>query len=59
MLALMAIAEMIRAVHCDGSARCCAFADEQRIVTGYGGGRVYILSLEESSAREPETRAKT
>ena len=38
---------LIVTFHCDGSARCCAFADERRIVAGDGGGRLYILSLEE------------
>ena len=37
----------IATFHCDGSAQRCACADEQRIVAGDGGGRVYILRLEE------------
>ena len=42
---------LIAAFHCDASATCCAFVDEQRIVAGDYGGRVYILSLEESGDR--------
>jgi WD40 repeat protein len=38
---------LIATFHCDGAARCCAFADNQRIVAGDAGGRVYILSLTE------------
>jgi len=37
----------IATFHCDAPARCCAFADEQRIVAGNAGRRVYILRLEE------------
>jgi WD40 repeat protein len=43
--------EPIASFSCDGTARCCAFVDEQRIVAGDGGGRVYFLLLEESQAR--------
>ena len=38
---------LIATFHCDAPARCCAFADEQRIVAGNAGRRVYILRLEE------------
>jgi len=38
---------LIATFHCDGTAYCCACADEGRIVAGDGGGRVYILRLEE------------
>lgn len=31
---------------CDASAQRCAFANDRTIVTGDGGGRVYILALE-------------
>jgi WD40 repeat protein len=48
---------LIAAFHCDGPAFCCAFAHEQRIVAGDAGGRVYILSLEESGARGVATKA--
>ena len=48
---------LIATFHCDAPARCCAFVDEQRIVAGDGGGRVYILSLEESGARGAATKA--
>jgi len=33
--------------YCDASANCCAFVDQQRIVAGDAGGRVYFLVLEE------------
>jgi WD40 repeat protein len=36
---------LIATFHCDGSARCCAFVDDQRIVAGDAGGRVYHLAL--------------
>jgi len=38
---------LIATFHCDGTAYCCACADEGRIVAGDGGGHVYILRLEE------------
>jgi hypothetical protein len=38
---------LIATFHCDAPARCCAFADEWRIVAGDQGGRVYFLALEE------------
>jgi hypothetical protein len=38
---------LIATFHCNGSARCCACADERRIVAGDWGGRVYFLVLEE------------
>jgi WD40 repeat protein len=38
---------LIATFHCEGSARCCACADGQRIVAGDWGGRVYFLALEE------------
>jgi WD40 repeat protein len=38
---------LVATFYCDGHARCCAFADERRIVAGDAGGRVYILALEE------------
>jgi WD40 repeat protein len=38
---------LIATFHCDGSATCCAVADERRIVAGDEGGRVYFLALEE------------
>lgn len=44
---------LITTFYCDASARCCAFADRQRIVAGDTGGRVYILSLEESGTPGP------
>jgi len=49
---------LIATFHCDAPALCCAFTDEQRIVAGDTGGRVYILSLEESGARGAATKAK-
>jgi WD40 repeat protein len=39
---------VITAFHCDAYPLCCGFADNRRIVAGDGGGRLYILSLEES-----------
>ena len=45
----------IATFHCDAPAYCCAFADYHRIVAGDAGGRVYILSLEESGTRVPVT----
>ena len=44
---------LIATFHCDASACCCAFVNEQRIIAGDEGGRVYILSLEESGRRTP------
>jgi WD40 repeat protein len=41
---------LIATFHCDAPARCCACGGERRIVAGDAGGRVYILSLEESGA---------
>ncbi len=41
---------LISTFHCDFPAVCCAFIDEQRIVAGDEGGRLYILSLEEPGA---------
>jgi WD40 repeat protein len=38
---------LLATFHCDAPARCCACADERRIVGGDDGGRVYILRLEE------------
>jgi WD40 repeat protein len=38
---------LIATFYCDAATHCCAFVDEQRIVAGDDGGRVYILSLEE------------
>jgi hypothetical protein len=38
---------LIATFHCEGAARCCAFADERRIFAGDAGGRVYFLALEE------------
>ena len=38
---------LIATFHGDGTAYCCACAAEGRIVAGDGGGRVYILRLEE------------
>ena len=49
---------LIVTFHCDAPAHCCAFVDERRIVAGDAGGRVYILSLEESGARGAGTKAK-
>jgi WD40 repeat protein len=43
--------QLIATFHCDSFARCCAFTDKQRIVAGDGGGRVHLLSLEESDSR--------
>jgi WD40 repeat protein len=40
--------DLIVTFHCDAPVSCCAFIDEQRIIAGDRGGRVYILSLEES-----------
>jgi WD40 repeat protein len=40
---------LIATFHCDGSARCCAFAGEQRIVAGDFGGRVHFLMLEDGT----------
>jgi WD40 repeat protein len=48
----------IATFHCDTPAGCCAFVDEQRIVAGDAGGRVYILSLEESGARGAATKVE-
>src|SRR5205823_5409322 len=47
---------LIATFYCDAPAHCCAFADQQRIIAGDGGGRVYILSLEESGARGAPTK---
>jgi hypothetical protein len=49
---------LIATFHCDALALCSAFADGQRIIAGDGGGRVYILALEESGARGAATQAK-
>ena len=43
----------IATFHCDAAAGCCACADEGRIVAGDGGGRVYILRLEEQGTPKP------
>src|SRR5580658_3935580 len=40
--------QCIATFHCDAPARCCAFADNHRIVAGDDAGRIYILSLEEN-----------
>jgi WD40 repeat protein len=37
---------IIATFHCDGAAYCCALSDEQNIVAGDSGGRLYILSIE-------------
>jgi len=42
----------IATFHCDASARCCAFADDHRIVAGDAGGRVYFLVLEEAPSSD-------
>jgi WD40 repeat protein len=42
---------LVATFHCDAPTHCCACADDQRIVAGDEGGRVYILSLEESNTR--------
>jgi WD40 repeat protein len=39
--------QLIATFHCDASVRCCACADERRIVAGDQRGRVYFLALEE------------
>jgi WD40 repeat protein len=39
---------VVATFHCDGAAVCCAFVDQDRIVAGDAGGRVYILALIES-----------
>jgi len=49
---------LLATFHCDAPARCCACVDKRRMVAGDGGGRVYILSLEESGAVESGTKAK-
>jgi WD40 repeat protein len=49
---------LITTFQCDWSARCCAFADECRIVAGDKGGRVHILSLEVSGTRRATTKAR-
>jgi WD40 repeat protein len=38
---------VIATFYCDDTPRCCAFADDDRVVAGDDGGRVYFLSLEE------------
>ena len=38
---------LIATFHCDGDARCCAFAGAQRLVAGDQGGRIYLLAFEE------------
>jgi WD40 repeat protein len=38
---------LIATFHCEGYARCCAFANERCVVAGDDGGRVYFLALEE------------
>ncbi len=38
---------VVATFHCDAHVGCCAFADNQRIVAGDGGGRLYFLRLEE------------
>jgi len=48
----------IATFRCDAPAYCCACIDDHRIVAGDGGGRVYILSLEESRAPGAATKAK-
>jgi len=49
---------LIATFHCDAPARCCACIDDQRIVAGDAGGRVYILSLVESRTPGAATKAK-
>ena len=43
---------VIATFHCDGAAGCCVFVDQHRIVAGDAGGRVYMLALIESAAKE-------
>ncbi len=44
---------LIATFHCDAPALCCAVANQQRTVAGDEGGRLYILSLEESRKALP------
>ena len=48
----LATGHLVGTFYCDAPAYCCAFVDDQRILVGDQGGRVYILSLEESGTRE-------
>jgi WD40 repeat protein len=43
----LATGQLIVTFHCDAPARCCACADQRRIVAGDAGGRVHFLALEE------------
>jgi WD40 repeat protein len=52
--------QTIATFHCDGYARCCAFAGD-RIIAGDTGGRLYLLSLVESegeSGQDETAKAK-
>ena len=40
--------QLVATFHCDGPARCCACADNHRIVAGDQGGREYFLVREEA-----------
>jgi WD40 repeat protein len=40
---------LIATFYCEATTRCCAWVDQQRVVAGDNGGRVYFLVLEQPS----------